>query len=420
MKLFTKKWYKKLNEADDAELQGVPNPAMQAPAQPPQGQMPSPTMNPSPNQKPDNQRPEDISRDPQSPDMPEDEEDMDFEQWKDAYYKESVRGDVSKLMDLIQQVRNTDLDAYPHKFVEDNLQILFLRQYSNIDKASKEIRKLIKTELDQNNPSTSLVNHMFNTLKQTPELNNIFIKLKGLLGTKSDLHRKYIASLLGAVQVGSGANNEDIIYNERDYSIRISTRFNDKWGRVDLGKWALKEDDAKRYLTEPEQKRLEQGSPEEKDVLRRRIVIESIAEQFKQRAFIVNVTHKNGTVYTLGWDLAGSLRAAYGQGKLIVRTTQSENSDAMITDDGEIIPFIDLKVKFVKETGELDEEGKPAKEEYDFLEKIDGVLFLTSRLQILKEAASSFTGIVLKETPYVGNPSDIKTIMRCVPSSVEI
>jgi hypothetical protein len=79
--------------------------------------------------------------------------------------------------------------------------------------------------------------------------------------------------------------------------------------------------------------------------VRRRVVIESIAEQFKQRAYIVNVTGKNGTVYTLGWDLAGSLKAAYTAGKLVVRTIQSENSDAMITDDGEIVPFVDMKIK---------------------------------------------------------------------------
>ena len=66
-------------------------------------------------------------------------------------------------------------------------------------------------------------------------ISNIFIKIKGLLGAKGDMHRKYIASLLGAVQVGSGANSEDIVYNEKDYSIRISTRFNDKFGRVEIG-----------------------------------------------------------------------------------------------------------------------------------------------------------------------------------------
>lgn len=390
-----------------------PNVANTAPPQ-----MPDAGQGPSDPSKPGQQP--DVTMDPQAPDMPDDGEEMDFEQWKDSYFKETVKGDVGKLIDMIHQVRDLELDPYPRKFVEDNMQVCFLRQNANIDKASKEIRKLIKQELDQNNPSVSVVNHITNVLNQMPELNNVFIKLKGLLGMKGDLHRKFIASLVGGVQVGTGSNNEDVIYNEKDYSIRLSTRFNDKWGRVDIGKWALREDDPQRYLTEPEQRRMEEGAPEEKEVLRRRVVIESIAEQFKQRAFLVNVTGRNGTVYTLGWDLAGSLKAAYTAGKVVVRTTQSENSDAMITDDGEIVPFVDMKIKYVKETGGTDKDGKPAKEEHDFLQRIDGMLFLTGRFSILREAASSFQGIVLKETPYTGNPSDLRVLVRCIPSCPEL
>lgn len=400
-------------------------------AQPPQpGQDPN-AANPAPSQSPNagngpndpskaGSQP-DVTTDPQAPDMPDDQDEMDFEQWKDSYFKESVKGDVNKLIDMIHQVRDLELDPYPRKFVEDNLQICFLRQNANIDKASKEVRKLIKQEMDQNNPSVTLVNHITTVLQQMPELSNVFVKLKGLLGMKGDLHRKYVASLVGGVQVGTGANAEDVIYNEKDYSIRISTRYNDRWGRVDIGKWALREDDPERYLSEPELKRLEgEGSPGEKEELRKRIVIESIAEQFKQRAFFINVTGKNGTVYTLGWDLAGSLKAAYTAGKLIVRTIQAENSDSMITDDGEIIPFVDIKIRYMKETGGQDEDGKPEKEEHDFLERIDGMLFLTARFNILREAASSFQGIVLKETPYTGNPSDLRVLQRCIPSAPEI
>lgn len=396
-----------------------------APAAPPGGDPnvtnPAPDeMGGEPEQKDPNESQPDISGDPQAPDMPEEMDDQDFERWKDSFFKESVKGDVNKLIDMISQVRDLDLEPYPRKFVEDNLQVLFLRQYANIEKAAKEIRKLVKEELDQNSPAVSVVNHISNTLQTMPELNNIFIKLKGLLGMKGDLHRKFIAALMGGVQVGSGANNEDVIYNDKDFSIRISTRFNDKWGRTELGKWSLREDDPERYLTEPEQRRLEEGSPEEKEVLRKRIVMESMAETFRKRAFIINVTNKDGTIYTLGWDLSTSLRAAYTDGKLVVRTQQSENSEAMIDDEGSIIPFVDLKVKFVKETGEIDEDGKPDKEEHDFLERIDGILYLTAQQNILQEAATSFQGIVWKETPYTGNPSDLRKLQRCVPNAPEI
>lgn len=376
-------------------------------------------LDPQPQMQQQNALP-DVTNDPAAPDMPEEISEQDFEQWKNMFFKETVKGDVNQLIDLIHQVRDMELDSYPRKFVEDNLQICFLRQHANIDKASKDIRRLIKENLDQNNPSVSLVNHIINTLQSMPELNNVFVKLKGLLGMKGDLHRKFIAGIIGGVQVGTGGNNEDVIYNERDYSIRLSTRYNDKWGKVDIGKWSLREDDPERYLTEPEQRRMEEGSPEEKDVLRRRVVMESIAETFKKRGFLINVVGQDGTVYTLGWDISGSIKGAYTDGKLVVRTIQSDNSEAMIDDEGAIIPYVDIKIKYMKETGGVDEQGNPTKEEIDFMERIDGMLFLTAQFSTIKEASTAFPGIVLKETPYTGNPSDLKVLTRCVPSASEI
>ena len=400
---------------------GIP-PAQDAPPADPNAPVPpqakeDPNINAQSNQ--DEEAP-DRSEDPEAPDMPEEEEKQNFEEWQDTFFRESTKNDPSKLIDLIQQIRDTDLESYPRKFVEDNLQICFLRQNANIDKASKEVRKLIKNELDQNNPAKSLVGHINSALKTMPELNNVFIKIKGLLGSKGDMHRKYVSSLIGGIQVGNGGNSEDIIYNEKDFSIRISTRFNDKWGRVEIGKWALKEEDPETYLTEPEQRRLEEGSPEERDVLRRRIVMESIADHFKKRAFIVHVVDKDGTINMLGWDLGASLRNAYTEGKLIVKTILSQNSEALINDDGKIVPAVDLKIVYLKETGELDEDGKPVTEENDFIERIDGILYLTGSQQILKEASTSFSGIIWQEIPYSGNPSDLKVLMRCVPNAPEI
>lgn len=366
--------------------------------------------------------PEDVSEDPKSPDMPEDTDkgDEDFEVWKDKFLREAIKGDASKLIDMIHQVRDNELDSYPRKFVEDNLQILFLRQNANIQKASEEIRKLLKQELDKNNPAVSLTNHISSTLQQTPEISPIFVKLKGLLGMKGDLHRKFIASLIGGIQVGSGGNLEDLIYNERDFSIRVSTRFNDKWGRVEIGKWSMREDDPKKFLSDPEMKRLDDGSPEEKDVLRKRICLEALAESFKKRAFIINVVGEDGTVYTLGWDFSNCIRNAYEEGKLIIKLSKIENSEAMLTDDGEIMSYVDIKIKYTKESGELDDEGNPAMEELDFMERMDGVMFLTANFDTVKEAVGNMQGIVLKEEPYKGNPSDLKALQRCVPNSSEI
>ena len=419
-----------LMEADTPALGGQPDPsAGGSPATSPAGNMgPPPEQGMPPNvanqpgqddQSPDakEQEPPDVSQDPQGPDMPEPPDEGDFEQFKKQYFKESIKGDAQKLIDMLKQIRESDrhLLPYQHKFVEDNLNIQTLRLNANIDKASKEIRKLIKEQLDRNNPAVSVVNHLCQVLETVPLLNNIFVKLNGYEGMKGDLHRKFVAALLGAVQVGNGADKADIVFNDKDYSIMISTRFNAKWGRVFIGDWSLREDDPERYLKEPEIKRLGEGSPEEKDVLRRRVVAESIADKFNQRAYVVHTVDDDGTIYVLGYDIATSLRTAYANGKLVVRTRHSDNSEAMITDDGEIIPFVDLNIYYVKETGQQDEDGMPEKEEVEFMQRRDGMLFLTAALPTLKEAASSMgTGIVFKEVPYGGNPSDLKTLKRCV------
>lgn len=383
-----------------------------------------PLQQPAPNTNPMNAPVPDMGKpsvaDPVAPDMPEEQENMDFEQWKGKFFKESIKGDVNQLIEMIQNIRNTDLDTYPRKFVEDNLQILFLRQNANIDKASQTIRKAIRDQLDQNNPSITLVQNLFTALQPMPELSNIFIKLLGLFSSKADMHRKYVAALLGAVQVGSGGQNEDLVFNQREYSIRISTRFNSKFGLIDIGKWCLTTDDPERYLSEPEQQRLDEGSPEEKDVLRKRIILESIADNYKMRGFVVNVAAQDGTVYFVGFDFSNALRDAYTKGKLIVKTSVNENSEAMYDGEGNLVSLEDIKIMYEKDTGKLDENGKPVTKEMEFIARKDGMLFLTANLEILKEAASSFTGMIVKEIPYAGNPSDIQNLVRCVPSSTEL
>jgi len=251
-------------------------------------------------------------------------------------------------------------------------------------------------------------------------LNHIFLKLNGYGGMKGDLYRKYIASLIGGVQVGSGANSEDVVFNERDYSILISTRFNATWGKVMLGNWEFKEDDPERFLQPPELEKLEAGSPEEKDVLRRRVIMESIAKQFETRAFVVGVMGDDGTVYTLGCDLANAFRGAYAEGKLIIKTKHSDNSAAMIDDSGAIVPLVDLGILYVRETGQQDADGMPEVEELPFIDQDKGALFLTANLQTIREASQNLQGTVLKETPYTGNPSDLQVLKRCVYSAHDL
>ena len=368
------------------------------------------------NQLNQNQQTDDIEDDPSIPDMPDEKQDVeDFESWRNKYLTESIKGDTEKLIDLLHQVRDKDgLKTYQRKFVDDNWNIQLLRQNANVDKATKDIRRNIKEQLDRNNPATTVVNHTIAVLDTVPIINNIFIKLSGYGGLKGDLHRKFIAALIGGVQVGSGANTEDIVYNEKGYSILISTRFNSEFGEFMIGSWSMKDDDANKFLSEPEKKRLDEGSPEEKDVLRKRIILESIAHQYDTRAFVLNVAEDDGTIYTLGWDLSNCIKAAYSDGKLVVKVKINDSSDAMITDEGEIQAYMDVDIHYAKETGNQQDDGTPEVEELPFIQRRNGQLFLVADLKTIQEASSSMQGIVLKKTPYNGNPSDLKVLRRCV------
>ena len=359
-------------------------------------------------------------QEPSQPDMPKNSKVSDFSSWKNKYFKESIKNDVATLTQMIMQIRDGELSSYQRKFVEDNLQICFLRQNANINKASGEMRKKIREDLDMANPSVSLVNHFASTLSSMPDLVNTFIRISGYYNNKADLHRKYIASLIGAVQVGSGAQQEDIIYNEKTYSIRMSTRFNSKFGTIDMGRWSLQQDDPQKYLSDPELEKLDSGAPEEKRVLRHRVIIESVATSFEKRVFIVNVLADNGTVYFVGMDLSNVLRSGYDNGVLTVSSFQNDASEALFNADGELETLQDIKIQYQKETGEMDENGNPLKDKTEFLVKREGILFINASLETLQDAAGNVNGLSVKELPFNGNPSDLQNLIRCVASAPEL
>lgn len=363
---------------------------------------------------------EDISGDPQFPDMPGVDEEQSFESWRIDFFKESIKGDPNVLMEMLSAIRNSELESHQRKFVEDNYEITLLRQHQDILIPSKKIRHEIKTQLDQNSPGTTLMEHLAAALEATPMLNEIYVKLKGAGGGRSDYHRKFLASLMGAVQVGNGKANEDLIFEDREFSIRISTRFGNEWGNVFIGPWTLKEDDPKRYLKSPELDRLESGSPEEKDVLKRRVIMDSIAQMFQKRAFLIDVVGEDGTITHVGLDLGNCLRAAYIDGRLVVRTDDSDNRDAFIDDEGSIISIPSMRIQYIRASDQLGDHGDFDMEELDFIKHDNGMLRLVATGELLKEASSVLQGLIVKEIPFNGNPTDLLALMRSVPSVPEL
>lgn len=363
-----------------------------------------------------------VADDPEHPEMPDDKpQNKDFEQWKMDYMKDSIKGDPTILEDSIRQIRDKELEEYQRKFVEDNLQICFLRRHpdGSIFKSSQKIRKMINQKLDRSNPGTSLVNYIYTALNEDPLINQLYLKLNNLGGGKQDIHRKLVASLLGAVQTGSGAERADLVYTETDYSIPISTRFNMKWGEVDLGDWFLQNDDLHR-LKAPELERLKSGSPEERDVLRKRVILESIAEKYRERAFIINCVSQDGTLHHLGLDLGNLLGAGYLDGRLVIRTANKDTQEMFIDEDGSTINIPNVDIYYVRNSDEPNKMGEPEKEELEFISNRSGRLILRAQLDVLKECATNLQGIVYQATPWQGNPSDLLNVMRSVPSAVDM
>jgi hypothetical protein len=148
-------------------------------------------------------------------------------------------------------------------------------------------------------------------------------------------------------------------------------------------------------------------------------MLESIASYFKKRAFLVNVVNTDGTVFYIGLDFSNALREAYNSGKLIIKTSVNDSSESMYNTDGELVQIMDLKIMYEKDTGKTDADGKPEKQELEFISRKEGMLFLNASLEVIKEASTTFQGIIIKETPYTGNPSDLIALTRCVPSITE-
>lgn len=386
----------------------------------PQGQQP---QMPQANQQGAMQPPQqdDVTQDPQQPMLPDDQGgDQDFETWRNEFFKLAVEGDTQKMIQSLKSVRDRDLDRTQEKFVEDNLQIQYFREDANVLKASETVRNAIKQQLDMNYPGAAMATYITQALTELPSLNEVFFKLTGFYGMKGDLHRKFIAALLGAVQVGGGGTKEDLVYCGKDFFVNISTRFSTEWGEVAMGKWSLQPSDPQKYLEEPELARLHDGSPEEKRVLRHRVVLDSISEKFRTRSYIMHVANKDGSLNVLGWDFGDSLTAGYVDGHLKVENKSGESADAMLDDDGQIVKIKPVEVKFVKKDGSHDMTGKVKKDEKDFLEQTNGMLYFKASLETIRAMSSALQGCSFQEVPYNGNPSDIKQLQRLIPTLSEM
>ena len=114
--------------------------------------------------------------------------------------------------------------------------------------------------------------------------------------------------------------------------------------------------------------------------------------------------------------MAEMMRAGYKEGKLVVRKNKAKNRDAMIDDNGAIIPLFSYSMLYRKESSDAESASK----EVPFIEQRGGMLFLTAEPDTLQEVAGGMPGIFYQTFPYQGNPSDLPGILRCFPSTTEL
>jgi hypothetical protein len=359
--------------------------------------------------------------DPEEPEQDEDEDEKefdDFESWRGEYMKMAIASDTEEMLNAIRpwKKNQAELESTQAKFINDNYNILVYREDATIAKVSEEIRSLIKKSIDKTHPGTVIMQHITSVLEKTPTLQQVLIKLYNAYGLKGELHRKFIAAILGAVQTGGANIRQDLVYCEKKMTINIDTRYVTEFGEISVGRWSLKTTDPENILSESEMDRLQDGAPEERMALRRRIVIESMARHFMKRSLLIHVGRPDGNVISIGWDLGESLLASYVDGKLVVRSNESPVKNAMISQSGDIIPLLNVDVLYVKETGETDDSGNPEAVEVPFLSVRDGNVFLVADKSLLEIASATMNGMFIKSIPFTGNPSDLQGIRDSLPT----
>lgn len=289
----------------------------------------------------------------------------------------------------------------------------------NIDQSSKNNLGEIS--------GTELYSIISEKIEQSSTIVELLLKLPSFYSMKSDLFRKTIAALTNGVQIGSGGTLEDIFIpiEENGVGIKICTRCYTSFSNIQIGKWAIQYNDPENFLSDSELEKLNNsGSPEEKEVLRKRVIIESISNHFKDRVFVILIVNpNNGRRHELGFNFAELLRDGWKNGYLSVHFRPSiGRGEAGVQVDGELIDLQEIQIDYLKtNSDELDEDGKPTVENIELMKVHNGYLYLT----ILEEHFYNFSndaqqGLFYSMKEFDQDQEQLITIQRCIPDIKEI
>ncbi len=311
--------------------------------------------------------------------MEEERDDKDFEVWRGEYIELSSKMNVQEMLESVRpwKDKSNDLEPPQAKFVNDNYAICNYLQDPQILQAMKDTRNLIKQQLDRTYPGTVVMQHLTTVIDRYEPLQQVLIKLFAAYGLKAELHRKFLAAILCAVQTGGGNRRMDLVLSEKNLTVNLDTRFATEFGEIQIGRWALKTSDPDEILSDSEMDQLKDGSPDMRAAIRRRVILESFC---------------------------------------MVRSRQSDQKNAMISEAGDVVPLLDTDFMYVQETGETDDSGNPEAIEVPFVSVRDNVAYLVADMKTLENAGAVLNGLFMKEIQFNGNPSDLKAIRDSLPN----
>jgi len=274
---------------------------------------------------------------------------------------------------------------------------------------------------------TELYSVVSSEIEPYKAITDCLVKLPAFYSMKSDLYRKAMGAMMNGVQIGSGGSLEDLFIplGEDGVGIKVCTRCYTDFGNIQIGKWNLQFNDPENFLSDAELQKLNNtGSPEEKEVLRKRVVVESIAENFKDKVYLCMIVDPNmGERHEIGFNFAELMRDGWKNGYISIEFKASVGKgEAGVQVDGELIDLQEVQIDYIKENADkLDEEGKPVKEHVELMEVKNGFLYVT----VMGDEFTNFAndaqaGLFYSSKPFDSGPEELLKVQRCVPDIKEI
>lgn len=213
------------------------------------------------------------------------------------------------------------------QFVEANLSSLSLLDETIVDEIRRKMRKASDVE--------SLFTEIETFLSSYPEMGEAMMRLSSAGPDKPNLLRQLLAATCAGVVIPGNSGGEVHLPRKGEPIVLRPACVLD-WGYVDLGPVKIVSTSPEEYLSKGELRRLDNGSPDEKRILRSRVFVESLADQL-------------GGVYHLvlsisaaksKWELAGFqsdvFRDAYDDGTItVLEATVGPDGSLGVDEDGE-------------------------------------------------------------------------------------